>query len=226
MMRSRTLRPLSRLIRVALAGVAAVTALVGLATPAPAQQAPARAVRAETVALRPGDAIRLKVWREPDLTGDYMVDEGSLVTLPRLGRVSVAGLPIDTVRARVIRGYAEILSTIAGSSVEVTPLFRIHVVGAVRNPGLYSADPTMTVADALGLAGGVSAGGRANRVILMRDGRPSTRLARGARLVELALRSGDELYVPQGAWLGRNAGLVFGAVSAAASVLWAVQRRD
>lgn len=226
MMRSHTARPLSRLVRVALAGVAAVTALVGLATPAPAQQAPARAVRAEAVALRPGDAIRLKVWREPDLTGDYMVDEGSLVTLPRLGRVSVAGLPIDTVRARVIRGYAEILSTIAGSSVEVTPLFRIHVVGAVRNPGLYSADPTMTVADALGLAGGVSAGGRANRVILMRDGRPSTRLARGARLVELSLRSGDELYVPQGAWLGRNAGLVLGAVSAAASVLWAVQRRD
>ncbi len=218
-----TARRSSRRVPLALACVAALGCV---ATAAPAQRTAAHDVRAESVALRPGDAIRLKVWREPDLSGDYMVDEGSLVTLPRLGRLSVAGLPIDTVKARVIRGYEEILSQIVGSSVEVTALFRIHVVGAVRNPGLYSADPTMTVADALGLAGGVSASGRGNQVILVRDGRRSARLARGTRLVELSLRSGDELYVPQGAWLGRNAGLVVGAVSAAASVLWAVQRRD
>ena len=45
-----------------------------------------------------------------------------------------------------------------------------------------------------------------------------------SRLVELALRSGDELYVPERGWLSRNPGLLFGGLSAIASLFWAFNR--
>jgi protein involved in polysaccharide export with SLBB domain len=83
----------------------------------------------------------------------------------------------------------------------------------------------MSVGDAIGLAGGVSPEGRNGRVDLVRDGRRiATSISPSSRLVELALRSGDELYVPERAWLSRNTGLLFGGLSAVASLFWALNR--
>jgi protein involved in polysaccharide export with SLBB domain len=134
----------------------------------------------------------------------------------------VVNVPIDSIRARVQREYAEF---VRDASVEITPLYRVRVNGAVRNPGLFTIDPTMSVGDAIGLAGGVSPEGKKGQVELVRDGRRiATSISPSSRLVELALRSGDELYVPERAWLSRNTGVVLGGLSALASLFWAFQR--
>lgn len=171
--------------------------------------------------LRPGDALRLRVSGEAELTGEFMVDEHGEVTLPRLGRRLVRDIPIDSVKARVVREYEDILRNV---TIELTPLYRVRVTGAVRNPGLFTVDPTMSVADAIGLAGGVSSQGRNGRVQLMRDGQLSKSLSLAARLADLALHSADELYVPERSWLSRNAGLVIAGISAGGSLLWAFRR--
>ena len=179
-------------------------------------------VQQSSASLRPGDSLRVRVWREPDLSGVFMVDEHGDLTFPRLGRRSVVNVPIDSIRARVQREYAEF---VRDASVEITPLYRVRVNGAVRNPGLFTVDPTMSVGDAIGLAGGVSPEGRNGRVDLVRDGRRiATSISPSSRLVELSLRSGDELYVPERAWISRNTGLLFGGLSALASVFWALNR--
>jgi len=190
---------------------------------ASADRAPAQTiVQQSSASLRPGDSLRVRVWREPDLSGVFMVDEHGDLTFPRLGRRSVVNVPIDSIRARVQREYAEF---VRDASVEITPLYRVRVNGAVRNPGLFTVDPTMSVGDAIGLAGGVSPEGRSGRVDLVRDGRRiATSISPSSRLVELALRSGDELYVPERAWITRNTGLLFGGLSAIASLFWAFNR--
>lgn len=179
-------------------------------------------VQQSSASLRPGDSLRVRVWREPDLSGVFMVDEHGDLTFPRLGRRSVLNVPIDSIRARVQREYAEF---VRDASVEITPLYRVRVNGAVRNPGLFTVDPTMSVGDAIGLAGGVSSDGRNGKVDLVRDGRRiATSISPSSRLVELALRSGDELYVPERAWLSRNTGVLLGGLSALASLFWALNR--
>jgi protein involved in polysaccharide export with SLBB domain len=198
------------------AGILDVTPQRGLV----AQTAPEAAVT--FAALRPGDAVRLRVWREPDLSGDFMVDERGQITLPRLGQRRVSGIAIDSVRSLVIRDYGDILRDV---TIEVTPLYRVKVSGAVRNPGLFTVDPTMTVADAISLAGGVSPQGRTGRVELIRDGRSvNASLSLVGPVAELGLHPADELYVPERTWLSRNAGLVVAAISASASLMWAFHR--
>ena len=188
-----------------------------------AARAPAQAiVQQSSASLRPGDSLRVRVWREPDLSGVFMVDEHGDLTFPRLGRRSVVNVPIDSIRARVQREYAEF---VRDASVEITPLYRVRVNGAVRNPGLFTVDPTMSVGDAIGLAGGISPEGRNGKVDLVRDGRRiAASISPSSRLVELALRSGDELYVPERAWLSRNTGLLLGGLSTVASLFWALNR--
>jgi protein involved in polysaccharide export with SLBB domain len=206
-------------------GLTIAVVVAGILDVAPQRELVAQTASEATVpvaALRPGDALRLRVWREPDLSGDFMVDERGQITLPRLGQRRVSGIAIDSVRSLVIRDYGDILRDV---TIEVTPLYRVKVSGAVRNPGLFTVDPTMSVADAISLAGGVSPQGRAGRVELVRDGRSvTTSLSLIGPVAELGLHPADELYVPERTWLSRNAGLVVAAISASASLMWAFHR--
>jgi protein involved in polysaccharide export with SLBB domain len=110
------------------------------------------------------------------------------------------------------------------SSIEIMLLRRIQVVGAVRNPGLYTVDPTMTVGDALALAGGATTPGQPVRVQVIREGKPvDVALSWESPIVTSPLRPGDQLYVPGRGWLSRNAKVIVAAVSATASLVWALR---
>lgn len=171
-------------------------------------------------ALQPGDAVKLRVWREPELSGEFPVDEHGDAVFPKLGPVRVANLTTDSLSRMLVATYSAYLRD---PSVEVVMLRRVTVSGAVKNPGLYPVDPTMTVVDAVALAGGATPQGKLDRVVLLRDGKTLTaELRRQTRLAETPLRSGDQLYVPERSWLSRNPWVVAAVVGAVATV--AVQR--
>jgi polysaccharide export outer membrane protein len=172
--------------------------------------APAASV-AGTEELRPGDVVRLRIWREPDLSGDFAVQESGEVVLPKLGPLPISGFSRDSLKQFLVRSYSEYLRN---PSIEVTLLRRVNVLGAVRTPGLYPVDPTMTIADAVALAGGATENGKIDQVELHRGSqRIPVKLDGGTRLDQTPLRSGDQLFVPQRSWLGRNLGLVVGTLT-------------
>ncbi|HEX6909833.1 MAG TPA: polysaccharide biosynthesis/export family protein [Longimicrobium sp.] len=173
-------------------------------------------------ALAPGDVVRLRIWREPDLSGDFGVDETGTVVLPRLGPTSVAGVPAAELRERIVHGYTAFLNH---QAVEVTLLRRVQVLGAVRAPGLYPVDATMTLGDALALAGGTTPQGHPDRVVLMRraDG-VRTAATRRTRVADTPLASGDQIYVPERGWLSRNPGVVGGIAAAVLGLIATLAR--
>ena len=156
------------------------------------------------------------------MSGDVAVDEQGVATLPRLGPLRVANLPADSLKRLLVSSYARYLRDPA---VDITVLRRITVLGAVRTPNVYHVEPTMTVADALALAGGAAPNGKVDEVELRRRDRgAAVKLTRGTRLADTPIRSGDELYVPQRSWFSRNAPLVFGAIGTTVSVLYFIFR--
>jgi polysaccharide export outer membrane protein len=170
-----------------------------------------------TTLLRPGDLVRLRIWREPDLSGEFLVDQERVVTFPKIGPYRLTDESGDAFRRRVIAAYDEYLRN---PSIEVGFLRRVGVQGAVRNPGLYSADLTTSVADVLALAGGVAPDGDPDRVDVVRNGmRERVTVARTIALADSPIRSGDQIYVHEESWLRRNTAVV---ASAAASVLGAL----
>ncbi len=172
---------------------------------------------------QPGDLVRLKIWREPDMSGEYQVDMNGSATFPRLGALQVTTMRPDSLQRYLIAEYARYLKN---PSVEVTLLRRVRVVGAVRTPGLYSADPTMRVRDVVALAGGATPNGRTDYVRLDRDGRSTDiKLADSPRAGDIDLRSGDQLYVPQTSWFSRNTPLVAAIASVTGGLLIAFSTR-
>jgi polysaccharide export outer membrane protein len=168
-------------------------------------------------ALRPGDIVRLRIWREPDLSGEFPVNEAGEIVFPKLGPVTVTGTGADSLKRLLIASYSAYLRD---PSIEITLLRRVTILGAVRNPGVYPVDMTITVADAMALAGGAAEDGRADRVELRRAGKKLTvNLSSQTRLADTPLRSGDQIYFPQRSWLSRNTGLVAGSLTALTGIV-------
>jgi polysaccharide export outer membrane protein len=169
-----------------------------------------------------GDVIRLKIWQEPDLSGDFPVDENGIVVLPRIGRVNVTSETPQSLETRLIAEYRKYLTH---ESIDVTVLRRIQILGAVRSPGVYPLDPTMTIADAVAAAGGATTEGRSRQVELIRSGeRVPVELYAEQRLADSPIRSGDQLYVPERSWLSRNAAVAGAIATGVIGLLFAVAR--
>lgn len=174
-------------------------------------------------ALAPGDVIRIAIWREPDLSGEFLVDEQGVVTLPLLGKRSVLNVPVAALRERLLADYAVQLRN---PSVTITPLRRIYVLGEVTKPGLYTVDPTISLAGAVALAGGATPNGNLNRLRVMRNGQVVLRrVAAGSTLGAVDIRSEDQVFVDRRAWLDRNSTFAASAVLSAATVILTVLLR-
>jgi protein involved in polysaccharide export with SLBB domain len=172
--------------------------------------------------LRPGDVISLKIWREPELSDTVRVDNDGIAVFPKLGPIRVTEIQPDSLERLLVDGYSRYLQN---PSIDITFLRRITIWGAVVRPGPYPVDQTMTITDALALAGGPAQDGKSDRVELRRGGERTTLdLSGTARVWDTPLRSGDQLYVPQRSWFSRNTGLVLGAIGTATSLVFLIAR--
>jgi protein involved in polysaccharide export with SLBB domain len=207
--------------------------LVGVAEPCRAQTPRDD----DQVRLQPGDAVRLEVF--PSLTRsvpvsaeptagttvgqalDFAVDAEGRVLLPVVGMVQVVGRPFSEVRREVERAYA---AEYTDAAVRLTPLLRIAVLGEVRQPGLLPVDPTMTFADVLAAAGGLTDVANRKDIRLVRaDGTLVLSDAKDVVGVAVPLRSGDRIVVGHRSWLSANLPFVLGAgASVVASLLTAL----
>lgn len=169
---------------------------------------------AEQITLRPGDVVHIRVWRKPELSGEFAIAADGAIGDPFYSPVRVAGLTLAAARQRVRDHIATIESE---PLVWMDAVFRVAVTGEVNQPNLYPICHPTTLAQAIAEAGGATSAARLNEVKLVREGAARTVDLRdpasaGARIV---LLSGDEIIVPR----RRNLREAMAPVSAIASVL-------
>lgn len=186
-----------------------------------AQSGPSTGAIASGAGVRPGDVIVVKVWREPDYSGDFQVDSRGRVVLPLLGELMVRGRNAETLTDSLRTAYRVFLKN---PSIEITVHRRIAVSGEVGRPGLYPVDATITIGDLISLAGGVTSAGNRKKIQLLRNGQIIVSgLGPGTVLQNSPVQSGDQVFVPQRSWVSRNGGVfLYGGITVATSVLVAV----
>lgn len=177
-----------------------VTAVLLLPDLLPAQQS--NASSAEALTLQPGDLVKVEIWREEDLSGQFRVDEMGIVTLPLLGEKDVNGVPMRVLRDQLI---AEYRIQLLNPSITITPLRHVHVLGNVSQPGMYMIDPTMSLAGAVALAGGATPQGDLRRLRIAREGTIiQDGVSAESTLAQIDIRSGDQIFVERRGWFERN----------------------
>jgi polysaccharide export outer membrane protein len=198
------------------AAVAAlVVALCAVATDALAQRSAAVTTPLDASAsrpastgyrLQPGDTIEVSVWGEEELQRQLLIRPDGTFSFPLTGEVRAAGRTVTEVQTEItdklVRYIPEAVVTVSVTGLEGN---RVYVIGQVNNPGTFVMNPTLTVLQALALAGGTTAFASLNDIQIIRettDGQRALSFAyddikRGRRLEQnVQLRSGDTVLVP------------------------------
>jgi polysaccharide export outer membrane protein len=152
------------------------------------------------------DVLAVFFWREKEMTGDVTVRPDGMITVPLIGDVAAAGLSpsglasqLETVTARYLTNPKV---TVA---VRQTNSRKIYLTGEVRRPGSYPLGGTLTVMQAISLAGGVTEFADASEITLLRADRGQTRafkfnydeVTKGRKLEQnITLWPGDTIVVP------------------------------
>ena len=177
-------------------------ALCGLLSPVLAQ-AQAQA----DYPLAAGDAIRIQVFQNPDLTIETRVSENGSITYPLIGAVEIGGTSIAAAEKKI----ADALQSggfLQKPQVNITLLQvrgnQVSVLGQVARPGRFPLETANTrLSDMLANAGGATQGG--DDVVIVsgvRNGRPFRRqidipsiFLQEKAADDIVLQGGDTIYV-------------------------------
>jgi protein involved in polysaccharide export with SLBB domain len=161
-------------------GAAPSQPLTQRATPAaaPSQAAPAQAAPGQSAALKAdesyrlgsGDRVRVTVYGQPELTGEFAVDGGGQMSYPLVGQIRAGGMTAHELEQALIGKLSPDYLKNPSISVEVLTFRPFYIVGEVRTPGSYPFVNGMTVLNAVALAGGFTYRARENSFYVTRTG--------------------------------------------------------
>lgn len=134
----------------------------------PALEASNAALASDAYALDAGDKLRITVFGEETLTGEYSVTSSGNIAFPLIGSVKASGQTIEVVeeaiRTRLAGGYVKDPRV----SVEVLNYRPFYILGEVGKPGEYPFVNGMTIEQAVAAAGGFTYRANTKRVFLRR----------------------------------------------------------
>ncbi len=149
-----------------------------------------------------GDQIKVRVYREPDLSGETTVTSGGQAYFPGLGRVDVLGLSADSLQLLLAARYGKLIVDVA---LDATFTRDMVLTGQVRSPGIYAVDAGTTLLGLVAKGGGPSAGGSTATIFLQKADGIQYVMQGPTRLGSIDIRHGDAIYVRDDSFLGRNA---------------------
>ena len=116
-----------------------------------------------------GDVLEINVWREPMLSGETIVRNDGMISLPLLGDMPAAGHTTLEVKEEVQEGFKEFVSDpVVTVMLRVPASQRFYVLGEVNSPGEYDLAKDMTVVQAIARAGGFTEWASKRRIVVLR----------------------------------------------------------
>ncbi len=145
--------------------------------------------------VQKGDKLKISVYGEPLLSGEYVIWPTGTISYPLLGEVPMAGLTVREAQQRLIQKLNGRYLVNPNVLVELISQKPIYVLGEVAKAGEYPYRDGMTAMSAIALAGGFGPRASTSHVLIRRatEGE-SRRYAVGS---EVVVFPGDVLTVSE-----------------------------
>jgi protein involved in polysaccharide export with SLBB domain len=142
-----------------------------------------------------GDRLRLTVYGEDDLSGEYEVNSNGQVALPLIGSISLSGKTVhqfeEAVRTKLSGGYLRDPRV----SVQVANYRPFFILGEVTKPGSYPYVNGMNILNAVALAGGYTYRADKDGVIIVHANDPNKTEQKAPE--DSTVMPGDIIRVPE-----------------------------
>lgn len=145
--------------------------------------------------LQGGDKIRVTVFGEDKLTGEFEIDPGGFVSLPLAGTIRAVGLTKTELEQDLSKRFKSDYLRNPKVTVDIATFLPFYVLGEVEKPGEYPFKSGMNVMSAIAVAGGNTYRASKTQVLIQRSGE------RGLREYPLSstipVQPGDLIRVPE-----------------------------
>jgi protein involved in polysaccharide export with SLBB domain len=144
--------------------------------------------------LGPNDRLRITVFGQPTLTGEYTLDGNGVLAFPLIGNVPANGVTTNQLEQAIAAKLKPDYMVNPNVSAEIVTRRPFYVIGEVQKPGNYAYVSDMTAVNAIAMAGGFTRRARKNDFYIRRldkDGK----VVRIEANVGTVLQPGDTLEV-------------------------------
>jgi protein involved in polysaccharide export with SLBB domain len=145
--------------------------------------------------LGSGDRLRVTVFGEQDLSGEFEVNNTGKIAMPLIGEVNVGGMTVAQVSASIAEKLSNGYLKDPKVNIDVMNYRPFFILGEVMKPGSYPYVSGLTVVNAVAVAGGYTYRADKNDVTVVRAGDASKR---EQKIDETAMvYPGDVVRVPE-----------------------------
>ena len=124
----------------------------------------------EDYRLGAGDKVRLLVFNEPALSGEFSVNSNGALSLPLIGDIPAIGKTTAALKAELEQRFAEGYLREPRVSIDVLSFRPFYILGEVSKPGEYPYAAGMTVLNAVATAEGFTYRAEKRYVFIRRAG--------------------------------------------------------
>jgi len=118
--------------------------------------------------LGASDELRIIVFGEDSLSGEFVIDGEGTISMPLIGEVAAAGLTLQELRDRIEVQLSEGYLTDPRVSAEVQNYRPFYILGEVDTSGEFPYTDGLTVMNAVARAGGFTYRANTRRVFIQR----------------------------------------------------------
>lgn len=146
--------------------------------------------------LHAGDQLKIYVYGDADLSGDYRIDPRGILTIPLIGEIKAQGINKLDLESKITKAL------IAGGyynepkvTVDVFAMQPFYIMGEVERPGSYEFTADLDVFKAIATAGGYTPRADKDDIIIIRtvDGQKQKFKA----TEETTIQPGDSIKIEQ-----------------------------
>ncbi len=145
--------------------------------------------------MGPGDQLRVNVFGQSDLSGEFLIDGSGSISLPLIGNVNVGGLTVRRVEEAIVGKLKPDYLINPRVSVEVLNYRPFYIIGEVKKPGSYAFVNGMKVINAVAIGGGYTYRARENNIFITRDNDPKRQKIKANH--DTPVMPGDVIEVPE-----------------------------
>lgn len=152
--------------------------------------------------IGPEDVLRVAVWREPELSGDFPVRPDGKISLQLIGELQAAGVTPEQLGKNITEGLSKYMTRPEVSvAVRQVNSKKYFISGEIQRPGSYPLLNPTTVLSALVNAGGFRDFANTKKIVILRG---TDRfyfnykdVIKGKKLEQnIYLENGDQIIVP------------------------------
>ncbi len=119
--------------------------------------------------IGPGDVLEISVWKEEALTKNLVVLPDGKINFPLIGEVVAAGRTVGQLKNEIATRLERFVpDPVLSVGVQQVNSLKIFVIGRVNNPGQFVLNNSISVLQALAMAGGLDSFAKRDQVKIFR----------------------------------------------------------